>query len=223
MYTKFVIVCDAQVNARDWNSVVEAITQHMDPIKDSLFIDNTPIDSLDFASPVVGLGSKMGLDATIKWPAERSESNECLKGGTILDESAIYLLKKEYPEIIDLYIPSSAASNGLVIFSMESAAGHALNIAEQIGKALFEYGRPKFIFVCNDVNVRDWNDIIWAMTTRMDPARDTRQVATADSDNAFIVLDASNKLQGQEVEREWGEPIKKDPTLVKKLMIYGMN
>ena len=219
MYTKFVVVCDAQVNARDWNSVIEAMTQHMDPIKDSLFIDNTPIDSLDFASPVVGLGSKMGLDATIKWSAERSEPSESDKDSAILDESVIHRLKKEHSEIIDLYIPPAAVSSGWVIFSMEKrTAGHALDIAEQVGKALFEYGRPKFIFVCdNDVDVRDWNDIIWAMTTRMDPERDSRQVKTVDGENAFIVLDASNKFQGQEVDREWGEPIKKDPTLVKKI------
>ncbi len=70
MYTKFVIVCDDDVNARDWNDVIWAITTRMDPSRDTVMIDNTPIDSLDFASPVVGLGSKMGLDATNKWPGE---------------------------------------------------------------------------------------------------------------------------------------------------------
>ncbi len=70
MYTKFVIVCDDDVNARDWNDVIWAITTRMDPARDTVMIENTPIDSLDFASPVVGLGSKMGLDATNKWPGE---------------------------------------------------------------------------------------------------------------------------------------------------------
>jgi 4-hydroxy-3-polyprenylbenzoate decarboxylase len=70
MYTKFVIVCDADVNARDWNDVIWAITTRMDPIRDTILMDNTPIDSLDFASPVIGLGSKMGLDATNKWAGE---------------------------------------------------------------------------------------------------------------------------------------------------------
>ncbi|WP_111976887.1 4-hydroxy-3-polyprenylbenzoate decarboxylase [Algibacillus agarilyticus] len=70
MYTKFVIVCDDDVNARDWHDVIWAITTRMDPARDTLLIENTPIDYLDFASPVSGLGSKMGMDATNKWPGE---------------------------------------------------------------------------------------------------------------------------------------------------------
>jgi len=70
MYTKFVIVCDDDVNARDWNDVIWAITTRMDPARDTTLIENTPIDYLDFASPVSGLGSKMGMDATNKWPGE---------------------------------------------------------------------------------------------------------------------------------------------------------
>ncbi len=72
MYTKFVIVCDDDVDARDWKDVIWAITTRMDPQRDTLMIDNTPIDYLDFASPVSGLGSKMGMDATNKWPGETS-------------------------------------------------------------------------------------------------------------------------------------------------------
>jgi len=70
MYTKFVIVTDDDVNVRDWNDVIWAMTTRMDPIRDTTMIDNTPIDYLDFASPVSGLGSKIGFDATNKWPGE---------------------------------------------------------------------------------------------------------------------------------------------------------
>jgi 4-hydroxy-3-polyprenylbenzoate decarboxylase len=70
MYTKFVIVCDDDINARDWQDVIWAITTRMDPARDTTLIENTPIDYLDFASPVSGLGSKMGMDATNKWPGE---------------------------------------------------------------------------------------------------------------------------------------------------------
>jgi 4-hydroxy-3-polyprenylbenzoate decarboxylase len=70
MYTKFVIVTDEDVNARDWKDVIWAMTTRMDPRRDCVFIDNTPIDYLDFASPVSGLGSKVGFDATSKWPGE---------------------------------------------------------------------------------------------------------------------------------------------------------
>ena len=70
MYTKFVIVVDEDVNTRDWKDVIWAMTTRMDPARDTVMIDNTPIDYLDFASKVSGLGSKIGFDATNKWPGE---------------------------------------------------------------------------------------------------------------------------------------------------------
>jgi len=70
MYTKFVIVVDDDVDIRNWEDVIWAITTRMDPARDTLLVENTPIDYLDFASPVSGLGSKMGMDATNKWPGE---------------------------------------------------------------------------------------------------------------------------------------------------------
>ena len=70
LYTKFIIVTDDDVNIRDWKEVIWAITTRVDPVRDTLLAENTPIDYLDFASPVSGLGGKMGLDATNKWPAE---------------------------------------------------------------------------------------------------------------------------------------------------------
>jgi len=70
MYTKFVIVTDADINTRDWKDVIWAMTTRMDPVRDTVLIENTPIDYLDFASPVSGLGGKVGFDATHKWPGE---------------------------------------------------------------------------------------------------------------------------------------------------------
>ena len=70
MYTKFIVVVDDPINIRNWEDVIWAITTRMDPIRDTVMIDNTPIDYLDFASPISGLGSKMGLDATNKWSGE---------------------------------------------------------------------------------------------------------------------------------------------------------
>ena len=72
MYTKFIVVVDDDVDIRDWKEVIWAITTRVDPIRDTTLVDNTPIDYLDFASPVSGLGSKMGIDATNKWPGETS-------------------------------------------------------------------------------------------------------------------------------------------------------
>jgi 4-hydroxy-3-polyprenylbenzoate decarboxylase len=70
MYTKWVIVVDDDINARDWKDVMWALSTRMDPARDITVIENTPIDYLDFASPESGLGSKIGLDATNKWPPE---------------------------------------------------------------------------------------------------------------------------------------------------------
>jgi 4-hydroxy-3-polyprenylbenzoate decarboxylase len=70
MYTKFIVVVDEDVNIRDWKEVIWAMTTRVDPLRDTVMVDNTPIDYLDFASPVSGLGSKMGIDATNKWPGE---------------------------------------------------------------------------------------------------------------------------------------------------------
>ena len=70
MYTKFVIVVDDDINVRNWEDVIWAITTRMDPVRDLTILENTPIDYLDFASPVSGLGSKVGFDATNKWPGE---------------------------------------------------------------------------------------------------------------------------------------------------------
>ncbi|MDX8125698.1 4-hydroxy-3-polyprenylbenzoate decarboxylase [Methylomonas sp. OY6] len=72
MYTKFVIVVDDDVDVRNWQDVIWAITTRMDPARDLTILENTPIDYLDFASPVSGLGSKVGFDATNKWPGETS-------------------------------------------------------------------------------------------------------------------------------------------------------
>lgn len=72
MYTKFIVVTDDDVDIRDWKEVVWAITTRMDPVRDTTLVDGTPIDYLDFASPTSGLGGKMGLDATNKWPGETS-------------------------------------------------------------------------------------------------------------------------------------------------------
>jgi 4-hydroxy-3-polyprenylbenzoate decarboxylase len=72
MYTKFILVTDDDVDVRDWKEVIWALTTRVDPARDTLLVENTPIDYLDFASPVSGLGSKMGIDATNKWPGETS-------------------------------------------------------------------------------------------------------------------------------------------------------
>ena len=70
MYTKFIVVCDEDIDVRDWKEVIWAVTTRVDPARDATLVEGTPIDYLDFASPVSGLGSKLGIDATHKWPGE---------------------------------------------------------------------------------------------------------------------------------------------------------
>jgi 4-hydroxy-3-polyprenylbenzoate decarboxylase len=70
MYTKFIVIVDDDVDIRNWQEVIWAITTRMDPARDTTLVENTPIDYLDFASPISGLGGKMGLDATNKWLGE---------------------------------------------------------------------------------------------------------------------------------------------------------
>ncbi|MUK46206.1 4-hydroxy-3-polyprenylbenzoate decarboxylase [Aliivibrio fischeri] len=214
MYTKFVLVCDEEVNARDWSQVTTAMSQHMDPARDSLMIENTPIDSLDFASPVVGLGSKMGLDITKKWEVELalSPNVECSLTSSEQIEGCIAEITKMCPEIIEIHLQNDNA-NMVVVSINKQAAGNAKKIMDAIW-AQFE--ENKFVIVCDDdVNVSDWNDIIWAVTTRMDPARDTLFLQSA-GEASKMGLDATNKWEG-ECLREWGTPIKKDQEVVAKI------
>ena len=96
MYTKFVIVVDDDIDARDWKDVMWAISTRMDPVRDTTLIENTPIDYLDFASPISGLGGKMGLDATNKWPGEVERH-----WGTKIkmDPDVVDLVTKKWPKL----------------------------------------------------------------------------------------------------------------------------
>lgn len=216
MYTKFVIVCDESVNARNWDDVVQAMTTNMDPVRDTLLIEHTPIDSLDFASPVVGLGSKIGWDATIKWEAELATSSP--ESGAELEAPLDILeqIKLANSTIRDIYLPKGAKDGQMVLVAIEKQhPGEGQQVIAEIWSSLSPLVDPKFVVVVDDdVNVRDWNDVIWAITTRMDPARDS--LLERSSGVGRIALDATNKL-GNEASREWGIPIKKDPLLVDKI------
>ncbi|EKF9207126.1 4-hydroxy-3-polyprenylbenzoate decarboxylase [Vibrio sp. R-1] len=214
MYTKFVIVCDEQVNARDWPQVIAAMVNHMSPLRDTLFIEHTPIDSLDFASPVVGLGSKIGLDATVKWPAELVLSNYDQSDKTT--ELSLEVLKaclSDEADVLDVALPEAANGKLVLLLINKQEAGQAQQLLQRVVDKLNGDSPLKFVILCDDdVNIHDWNDVIWAMTTRMDPARDSLRIVGQD----LICFDATNKLP-DEVEREWGTPIRKDPKLVAKI------
>ncbi|EGR2026137.1 4-hydroxy-3-polyprenylbenzoate decarboxylase [Vibrio cholerae] len=214
MYTKFVIVCDEQVNARDWPHVIAAMVNHMSPLRDTLFIEHTPIDSLDFASPVVGLGSKIGLDATVKWPAELVLSNSDQSDKTTeLSLEALKACLSDEADVLDVALPEAANGKLVLLLINKQEAGQAQQLLQRVVDKLNGDSPLKFVILCDDdVNIHDWNDVIWAMTTRMDPARDSLRIVGQD----LICFDATNKLP-DEVEREWGTPIRKDPKLVAKI------
>ncbi|EGR4303196.1 TPA: 4-hydroxy-3-polyprenylbenzoate decarboxylase [Vibrio cholerae] len=214
MYTKFVIVCDEQVNARDWPQVIAAMVNHMSPLRDTLFIEHTPIDSLDFASPVVGLGSKIGLDATAKWPAELAVSNSDQSDKTTeLSLEALKACLSDEADVLDVALPEAANDKLVLLLINKQEAGQAQQLLQRVVDKLNGDSPLKFVILCDDdVNIHDWNDVIWAMTTRMDPARDSLRIVGQD----LICFDATNKLS-DEVEREWGTPIRKDPKLVAKI------
>ncbi|EGQ7790848.1 4-hydroxy-3-polyprenylbenzoate decarboxylase [Vibrio cholerae] len=214
MYTKFVIVCDEQVNARDWPQVIAAMVNHMSPLRDTLFIEHTPIDSLDFASPVVGLGSKIGLDTTVKWPAELVLSNSDQSDKTTeLSLEALKACLSDEAEVLDVALPEAANGKLVLLLINKQEAGQAQQLLQRVVDKLNGDSPLKFVILCDDdVNIHDWNDVIWAMTTRMDPARDSLRIVGQD----LICFDATNKLP-DEVEREWGTPIRKDPKLVAKI------
>lgn len=214
MYTKFVIVCDEQVNARDWSQVMQAMVGNMSPQRDTLFIEHTPIDSLDFASPVAGLGSKMGLDATRKWDAELAlATNAEIPGHAALTVDLIKSLLADEPDILDVALPDAGQGQLALLLINKQQAGQGLQVLQRVSDKLSAYTPLKFVILCDDdVDIDDWNDVIWAMTTRMDPARDSLRIASQD----LLGFDATNKLPS-EVTREWGKPIRKDPALVAKI------
>jgi 4-hydroxy-3-polyprenylbenzoate decarboxylase len=149
--------------------------------------------------------------------------------GVALNEVFVPILCKQFPEIVDFYLPPEGCSYRMAIVSMKKQyAGHAKRVMFGVWSFLRQFMYTKFVIVVDDdINTRDWNDVIWAMTTRMDPVRDTTLVANTPIDyldfaspvsglGGKIGLDATNKWPG-ETEREWGRPITRDPAVVARV------
>ncbi|WP_020413663.1 4-hydroxy-3-polyprenylbenzoate decarboxylase [Microbulbifer sp. ANSA001] len=149
--------------------------------------------------------------------------------GEALNEVFVPILQKQFPEIVDFYLPPEGCSYRLAVVTMKKQyPGHAKRVMMGVWSFLRQFMYTKFVIVTDDdVNARDWNDVIWAMTTRMDPARDTVMVENTPIDyldfaspvsglGSKVGFDATNKWQG-ETDREWGNPIERDPMVVKKV------
>lgn len=149
--------------------------------------------------------------------------------GVALNEVFVPILVKQFPEIIDFYLPPEGCSYRMAIVSIKKQyAGHAKRVMFGIWSYLRQFMYTKFIVVVDeDINIRDWNDVIWAITTRVDPVRDTTLVENTPIDyldfaspvsglGSKIGIDATNKIDG-EVTRQWGQVIKADKVVSKKM------
>lgn len=145
--------------------------------------------------------------------------------GLALNEVFVPILQKQFPEIIDFYLPPEGCSYRMAVVSMKKQyPGHAKRVMFGVWSFLRQFMYTKFVIVTDDdVDVRNWQDVIWAMTTRMDPARDTTIIENTPIDyldfaspvsglGSKIGFDATNKWPG-ETTREWGEPISMDETV----------
>ena len=149
--------------------------------------------------------------------------------GVALNEVFVPILKKQFPEITDFYLPPEGCSYRLAVVSMKKQyPGHAKRVMMGVWSFLRQFMYTKFVIVVDDdVNTRDWNDVIWAMTTRMDPSRDTTIIENTPIDyldfaspvsglGSKMGFDATNKLPG-ETSREWGRPIVKDEKVKQRI------
>ena len=149
--------------------------------------------------------------------------------GVALNEVFVPILQKQFPEIVDFYLPPEGCSYRLAVVTMKKQyPGHAKRVMMGVWSFLRQFMYTKFVVVCDDdVNARDWQDVIWAITTRMDPARDTILVENTPIDyldfaspvsglGSKMGLDATNKMPG-ETDREWGEPIVMDDAVKQKI------
>lgn len=149
--------------------------------------------------------------------------------GVALNEVLVPLLKKQFPEIIDFYLPPEGCSYRLAIVTMKKQyPGHAKRVMMGVWSFLRQFMYTKYVIVCDeDVNARSWEDVIWAMTTRTDPDRDTTIIKNTPIDSLDFAspeiglgskmgIDATNKWKG-ETHREWGTPINKDARVVARI------
>ncbi len=149
--------------------------------------------------------------------------------GVALNEVFVPILQKQFPEITDFYLPPEGCSYRMAVVSMKKQyPGHAKRVMLGVWSFLRQFMYTKFVIVTDDdINVRDWKDVIWAMTTRMDPARDTTMIENTPIDyldfaspvsglGSKIGFDATNKWPG-ETMREWGQPIEMDEKIKSRI------
>ena len=149
--------------------------------------------------------------------------------GVALNEVFVPILQKQFPEIIDFYLPPEGCSYRMAVVSIKKQyPGHAKRVMMGVWSYLRQFMYTKFVIVTDDdIDVRNWEDVVWAMTTRMDPVRDTVMIENTPIDyldfaspvsglGSKMGLDATNKLPG-ETQREWGETIVMNPEVKQRI------
>ncbi|MBF0161330.1 MAG: UbiD family decarboxylase [Magnetococcales bacterium] len=207
LYTKLIIVVDAGVAVDSWEAVMGEISQHLHSGRDMQIFANTPIDYLDFASPLAGLGGKMGLDATRKTGTEQQaapplpplrEEREWI--GALCAQHAfirtIHLLPGGRMAIAQL--AGGGAGAGALAIALIQAAAPPGGGADQLW------------VVDDDINPTSWDDLLWAVATRSDPSRDV----IIDGKSGRFALDATRK---PETGRVWGQVLSMEGSVVERV------
>ncbi len=228
LYTKYIIVVDEGVPVTHWPSVMAAIDRHVDARRDVSIIRQTPIDYLDFASPQSGLGSKLGLDATAKLAVEIISATP-VPVPDLPQRASDWpaALRRMIPGILDIIPIEGVPFSVLVVDKREPVA--AMKIVETVWRLVPPRAGADILWIVDpDIEIqalggnvpendptavtRGWHDLIWALVTRTDPARDT----VIDAQNGRMAIDATNKLP-QETIRHWGEPIRMSDSIVQRV------
>ncbi|MBF0156592.1 MAG: UbiD family decarboxylase [Magnetococcales bacterium] len=209
LYTKVILVVDATVAVTDWEAVMGAVAANLHPGRDIQLFTNTPIDYLDFASPVAGLGGKMGLDATTKDAAEQAATPPMapcrpLPGWPGRLTAALPRIRSIHPR-----------DNGrmAVVLVDKQTPGEGRRIIEAIWNLLPPGGGADQLWILDaDLDPNSWDDLIWSLATRFDPGRDL----LLDRPGGRFGIDATTKLPG-ETNRVWGRVLTMDPAITAKV------
>ncbi|MGN7612278.1 UbiD family decarboxylase [Magnetococcales bacterium HHB-1] len=213
LYTKYIIVVDAGVPVDDWNAVMLSVCDHVNAARDIQLLKSTPIDYLDFASPHPGLGSKMGLDATTKTEVER---NVVPPRAPLMPSTQSHkwhvAIKRSIPYILSIHL---VPGGGMAILRIDK--GDEIERGHKVIRMLWRLVKPgggadQIIVVDKEIDPSSWDDVIWVVSTRTDPARDT----LIDPETGRFAIDATNKIP-PETTRNWGEVLLMDETTIEKV------
>ncbi|MBF0382251.1 MAG: UbiD family decarboxylase [Magnetococcales bacterium] len=209
LYTKYIIVVDDEVDVESMEEVLTAVGMHCHAGRDLQVLNNTPIDYLDFASPVAGLGGKMGIDATTKIGAELDIVTP--RVAAISDARWIKVLLKRYDFIIDIRLQAG----GLVAVAQVDGetANRGLQAIEAIQyEAPLGTGGDQLIIVDHDCDPNSTADLFWSIATRSDPSRDV----IIDKQSGRFAIDATARTI-DETGRNWGKTLTMDEETINKV------